>query len=54
MEGGAKNMAMYIAAKIIDGKQSYAKVFSIKMYQRYQDDVDTILIGEGKEELIVK
>ena len=54
MKGGAKNMAMYMAAKIMDGQQSYAKVFSIKMYQRYQDDVDAILIAEGKEELIVK
>ena len=53
-KGGANNMAMYMAAKIMDGQQSYAKVFSIKMYQRYQDDVDAILISEGKEELIVK
>lgn len=54
MEGGKKDMAMYMAAKIMDGQQSYAKVFSIKMYQRYQDDVDAILIAEGKEELIAK
>lgn len=53
-KGGAKNMAMYMAAKIMDGQQSYANVFSIKMYRRYQDDVDAILIAEGKEELIVK
>lgn len=54
MKGDRKDMAMYMASKIMDGQQSYAKVFSIKMYQRYQDDVDAILIAEGKEELIVK
>lgn len=45
-------MAMYIATKIMDGSQDYGYVFSIKIYQRYQDDVDAILIGEGKQDLI--
>lgn len=47
-------MAMYIAQKILDGQQSYLKVFSLKMYQKYQPDVDAILIAEGKDDLIVK
>ena len=43
MEGG-NGMALYIALKIEDGVQDYAKVFSCKLYQRYQDDVDAIRI----------
>ena len=46
-------MAMYIATKIMDGSQQYSYVFSISLYKRYQTDVDAILIGEGKQELIV-
>jgi hypothetical protein len=45
-------MAMYIAGKIMDGSQDYTFVFSVTVYKRYQDDVDAILIGEGKQELI--
>lgn len=45
-------MAMYIATKIMDGSQSYEYVFSISLYKRYQDDVDAILIGEGRQDLI--
>lgn len=45
-------MAMYIAQKIMDGNQEYEYVFSISLYKRYQDDVDAILIGEGKQDLI--
>ncbi len=45
-------MAMYIALKIIEGKQEYEYVFSISLYKRYQDDVDAILVGEGKQNLI--
>lgn len=47
-------MAMYIAQKIMDGSQQYEYVFSISLYKRYQEDVDAILIGEGKQDLIVK
>ena len=53
MEGGV-GMAAYFATQIADGKLSYQKVFSIKMWQRYQDDVDEILIMEGKQDLIVR
>lgn len=45
-------MAMYIASKILEGKQNYEYVFSITLYQRYQDDVDAILIAEGRQDLI--
>ena len=45
-------MAMYIAQKIMDGQQDYAAVFSISLYKRYQDDVDAILIAEGRQDLI--
>lgn len=45
-------MAMYIATKIMDGSQYYTYVFSISIYKKYQDEVDAILIGEGKQDLI--
>lgn len=45
-------MAMYIALKIMEGSQDYEYVFSIQLYKRYQDDVDAILIAEGKQNLI--
>ena len=45
-------MAMYMAIKIMDGSQDYEYVFSINIYKRYQDDVDAILIAEGKHDLI--
>lgn len=47
-------MAMYMATKIMEGKQTYEYVFSISIYKRYQADVDAILIAEGREDLIVK
>jgi len=47
-------MTMYIARKIMEGKQDYVAVFSTTIYQRYQDDVDAILIAEGREDLIVR
>lgn len=45
-------MAMYMAEKILQGKQDYTKIFSINLYKKYQDDVDAILIAEGREDLI--
>lgn len=47
-------MAMYMAEKILQGKQDYARVFSISLYKKYQEDVDAILIAEGREDLIVR
>ena len=45
-------MAMYMAEKILQGKQDYTKIFSVSLYKKYQDDVDAILIAEGREDLI--
>lgn len=47
-------MAMYMAQKILEGKQDYVSVFSVNPYKKYQDDVDAILIAEGRQELIVR
>lgn len=47
-------MAIYMAEKIMQGKQDYAKTFSFSLYRKYQDDVDLILIAEGREDLIKK
>lgn len=46
-------MAMYMAEKILQGKQNYKNIFSISIYKKYQADVDAILIAEGREDLIV-
>ena len=46
-------MAMYIASKIIGGSQEYSFVFSVPVYKRFQEDVDAILIAEGRQDLIV-
>lgn len=47
-------MAPYLALKIVEGKFDYATIFSFKMYQPYQNDVDSILTAEGRKDLIVK
>lgn len=44
-------MAMYIAIKIIDGTFDYS-ILDFKIYQRYQKDVDSILVAEGRADLI--
>ena len=45
-------MAMYMAEKILQGTQDYEKIFNFSLYKKYQDDVDAILIAEGREDLI--
>ena len=45
-------MAVYLALQILKGKLSYEKVMS--RYSQYKEDIDTILIGEGKDDLITK
>ena len=45
-------VAMYMAEKILQGKQDYTKIFGVSLYKKYQDDVDAILIAEGREDLI--
>lgn len=47
-------MAMFMANRIMDGTMNYETIFKFAMYRKYQDDVDAILIAEGKENLIVK
>lgn len=47
-------MAMFMAERIMAGTQTYEKIFNITLYKKYQDDVDAILIAEGKEDLIKK
>lgn len=46
-------MPLYIAEQIKIGKMSYKQIFSIQMWKKYQDDVDAILIADGKADLIV-
>ena len=41
-------MAMYMAQKILEGKQDYVSVFSVNPYKKYQDDVDAIFNRRGR------
>ena len=43
-------MAPYLAMQILKGKLTYEKVMT--KYSQYKEDIDTILIGEGKDDLI--
>lgn len=43
-------MAMYIAMRIMDGAMDYKTV--VKKFPQYKNAIDTILIGEGREDLI--
>lgn len=45
-------MAAYLALQVIKGKLSYEKVMS--KYSHYKGDIDTILVGDGKGNLIVE
>lgn len=51
MEGGV-NMAVYFASQIIKNKLDYTAV--VTKFPAYKDDIDTILIAEGKQDLIVE
>ena len=44
-------MAAYLAMRIIGGYLPYSVVLS-KAWGKYKDDVDAILIAEGREDLI--
>lgn len=46
-------MALYIATEIIGGGLDYLAFFSIPNYLPFKASVDAILIGEGKQALIV-
>lgn len=43
-------MVAYLAMRIIDGALDYKSV--IKKFPQYKDEIDTILILEGKQDLI--
>lgn len=45
-------MVIYLALQITKGKLNYELV--VEKYPQYKDDIDTILIGEGREDLISK
>lgn len=45
-------MALFIAQKIISGRFKYSKIFRFKNLLIYKEEVNMILIAEGKEDLI--
>ena len=45
-------MAGYLALQIMKGKLTYDKVMS--KFSKYKDDIDTILVTKGREDLISK
>lgn len=45
-------MAMFIAMRLMDGKFKYKVIFGYKLYKKYQEETDAILIAEGREDLI--
>lgn len=44
-------MAAYLAMRIEDGKLDYTAV--VTRYPQFKADIDTILINDGKQDLIV-
>ena len=42
-------MAMYIALRVEGRKMNYNKIFSLRLYKQFQDDVDAILASDGYE-----
>lgn len=47
-------MAAYFAMRIMDKAVTYAQVMSVAYYAQYKDDIDAILIAEGKADLITQ
>ena len=47
---GVNTMAAYLANQILKGKLSYELV--VERYAEFKEEIDTILIGEGKQNLI--
>lgn len=45
-------MAAYFAMRIMDGKLDYKAV--VAKYPKFKEDIDFILIAEGREDLIVE
>lgn len=50
--GGRKIMALFIATGIIEGLFSYDDIFKYAIYEKYQAEVNGILISEGRKDLI--
>lgn len=44
-------MAAYLAKRIMKGKLDYVAV--VRLYPEFKDDIDEILILEGRQDLIV-
>ena len=49
-KGGVSTMAAYLANQILKGRLDYTLVIS--RYAEFKEDIDTILIAEGKQDLI--
>lgn len=47
-------MALFIANRILVGQYDYATIMQLSLFAKYKDDVDQILIAEGREDLIKK
>ncbi|MCI5643694.1 MAG: hypothetical protein MR285_06270 [Peptoniphilus sp.] len=45
-------MAMFIVLRLIDGTFKYKKIFGCRIYKKFQEETDAILIAEGREDLI--
>ncbi|MPM61942.1 hypothetical protein SDC9_108806 [bioreactor metagenome] len=45
-------MVAYLALQIMKGKLDYVAV--VTKFPQYKEDIDTILIAEGREDLIIK
>ena len=51
-KGELNTMAAYLANQILKGRLDYTLVIS--RYSEFKEDIDTILIAEGKQDLIIK
>lgn len=47
-------MALFIAKRLIVGQYDYATIMKLDLFAQYKHDVDTILIAEGREDLIAR
>ena len=43
---------MFIAFRLMDGTFKYKQIFGFKMYQRFQEETNAILVAEGRQDLI--
>jgi hypothetical protein len=47
------DMAAYLALGIEEGRLDYTAVVTNARYAQFKDDIDAILIADGKQDLIV-